>query len=330
MSARLQYISITDLQLRSGKTQDISVSYQVFGRELLTAPIILVNHALTGNSSIDQWWQPLVGSGKVLDTDNFTLLALDIPGNGVDGDVDRLIYNYQEWCLADVGLAFAKALQQLNVQSIDIGIGGSIGGTLLWEMIAIAPKLFKTIVPIAADWKATDWLIACCHVQESILETSSKPLEVARQHAMTFYRSPQGLSEKFNRQKVAGSFEVNNWLDYHGKSLKQRFQLTAYRLLNRLLWTTDAAVQFENNVEKLARSTTTAIELVAVNSDGFFVAQEDRDTYELLKEAHRINYHEIDSVHGHDAFLIEHNQIKKILSDVLIRQLDNVPAPVNL
>jgi len=326
MAVKLNYISIKDLELRSGKTQDISVSYQIYGRPLHTAPIILVNHALTGNSSIDQWWEPLVGAGKELDTDKFTLLAFDIPGNGYDSDVDRLIYNYQDWCLADVGLAFAKAIKSLNIKTIDLGIGGSIGGALLWEMIAIAPTLFNTIVPIAADWKATDWLIACCHVQESILETSSRPLEVARQHAMTFYRSPQGLQDKFKRKRIAGSFAVNDWLDYHGNALEQRFQLPAYRLLNRLLWTTDATQNFEGNIDKLVATTETAIELIVVDSDGFFVAQEDRDTYELLKNQHEIHYHEIKSLHGHDAFLMEHDQVKEILSGILIKQFSTVNA----
>ncbi|KQC31971.1 hypothetical protein AAU57_00520 [Nonlabens sp. YIK11] len=326
MSKKLQYISIPDLKLRSGKVQDISVSYQVFGRELHTAPIILVNHALTGNSGIHLWWEPLVGAGKTLDTDRFTLLAFDIPGNGYDGDVDRLIYNYQEWCLADVGLAFAKAIQSLNIHTIDIGIGGSIGGALLWEMIAIEPKLFRTIIPIAADWKATDWLVACCHVQDSILNTSSAPLEVARQHAMTFYRSPQGLTSKFHRKKVAGSFAVNNWLDYHGKALDQRFSLPAYRLLNHLLASTDAAARYDNSIEEMIGRSTTSIELIAVDSDGFFVAQEDRDTFALLKESHEIRYHEIQSLHGHDAFLMEHDQVKSIVSEILRHHLKEVDA----
>ena len=326
MTEKLQFISIPDLKLRSGKVQEISVSYQTYGRALHTAPIILVNHALTGNSSINEWWEPLVGAGKVLDTDRFTLLAFDIPGNGFDGSVDRLIYNFQEWCLADVALAFAKALQTLSINTIDVGIGGSIGGALLWEMIAIEPKLFKTIVPIAADWKATDWLIACCHVQESILNTSEKPLEVARQHAMTFYRSPQGLSNKFHREKVGGSFAVNNWLDFHGDALEQRFTLPAYQLLNHLLWSTDAAVKFEDDITAVVLQTDTAIELIAVDSDGFFVAQEDKETYNLLKDSHAIKYHEIHSLHGHDAFLIEHDQVKTILSGILQRNLHVVDA----
>lgn len=321
MARRLKHIELPDFKLKSGKVQDISVSYQIFGRALHTAPIILVNHALTGNSSVTDWWGDLIGEEKTIDTTRFTVVAFDIPGNGFDGSIDHLIFNYQDWTLFDVGSAFAKALQLLHISFIDLGIGGSIGGALLWEMLAQQPELFGTIVPIAADWKATDWIIACCHIQESILATSSKPVEVARQHAMTFYRSPQGLRYKFNRDQENKAFKVQGWLDFHGVELKKRFSLPAYRLLNQLLSSANAAIDKNENIVAAIATSQTAIELVAINTDGFFVADEDRETYALLKEERDINYHEISSVHGHDAFLIEHHQVKEILCEVLQNRL---------
>lgn len=326
MSAQLNYISIEGLKLRSGKSQDISVSYQTFGRPLHTAPVILVNHALTGNSNVLSWWNEIVGYDKTIDLNRFTVLAFDIPGNGFDGITDHLIYNYQDWCLADVALAFAKAIQHLNIHNIEIGIGGSIGGALLWEMLAIQPQLFGTIIPIAADWKSTDWLIACCHVQESILENSTKPLETAREHAMTFYRSPQGLKYKFNRATVEGVFKVKKWLDFHGQALEERFVLPSYRLLNHLLWNVNAAADFGGEIEKMVEKSESNIELIAIDSDGFFLATEDRETHQILKNGHSIYYHELQSVHGHDAFLIEHDQVKTILTSILSTRLQEVNA----
>jgi homoserine O-acetyltransferase len=286
----------------------------------------LVNHALTGNSSVTSWWSEIVGAGKPIDLELYTVLAIDIPGNGFDGRTEHLIYNYQDWCLGDVALAFAEAIQTLQISRIEIGIGGSIGGALLWELIAIRPKLFRTIIPIAADWKAADWLIACCHVQETILSNSNHPLQTARQHAMTFYRSPQGMKQKFNRQKVGDKFKVNQWLDYHGKSLEERFSLPSYRLLNHLLWNTDASHDFDGSIEKVVSQSDTSIHLIAIDSDGFFMAQEDRETYELLKSQHDIFYHELQSPHGHDAFLIEHDQVTGILEHIIKQQSDKDTA----
>jgi homoserine O-acetyltransferase len=38
----------------------------------------------------------------------------------------------------------------------------------------------QKLIPIATDWKATDWLIANCFLQEQILNNSSKPIQDAR------------------------------------------------------------------------------------------------------------------------------------------------------
>lgn len=319
MSHSLKHISLPDFELCCGKKQSISVGYQIFGCQLHTAPIILVNHALTGNSSLTEWWNNIVGARKAIDTDRYTVLSLDIPGNGHDGNIEHLIYNYKDWILEDVAHAFAKALQQLRICYIHAGIGGSIGGCLLWEMVVAYPELFGTIIPIAADWKATDWLIAQCHIQERLLLNSSKPVEDARQHAMTFYRTPQSLRHKFNREKAA-DYKVKAWLNYHGEALKKRFTLPAYHLVNHLLSSTNAAKNDTDNILKAISNSDVKIRLIAINSDGFFVAKEDQDTYELLKNYRDIEYDEIDSLHGHDAFLIEHNQVAQIIKNKLKKQ----------
>lgn len=321
MSSSLKHIHLPDFQLQCGKKQSISVGYQIFGCQLHTAPIILVNHALTGNSSVIDWWSDIVGSKKAIDTDRYTVIALDIPGNGFDGEVEHLIYNYQDWILEDVAHAFAKALQELRICYVHAGVGGSIGGCLLWEITVAYPELFGTIIPIASDWKATDWIIANCHIQERILLNSKQPIEDARQHAMTFYRTPQSLRQKFNRAKDA-DFKVISWLDHHGKVLKKRFTLPSYLLLNHLLATANAAEHHNDNILKALANSDVRIRLIAINSDGFFTAHEDHETYQLLKNYRDIEYHEIHSIHGHDAFLIEHEQVTELIMTQL-QQLES-------
>lgn len=324
MSTTLHHIVVPDFQLASGKSQEISVSYQLYGQQLHTAPIILVTHALTGNSNVTNWWPQQIGPDKVIDTNLFTVLCIDIPGNGYDNRVESLIYNYQDWLLADVATVFMRVFKELKINFIHLGIGGSIGGALLWELLVQAPELLGTIVPIAADWKATDWLVACCHVQQSILQHSTSPLEDARQHAMTFYRSPQGLRAKFNRSLKDNQYAVKAWLDYHGNALKERFTLPAYVFLNHLLSSTNAARLYKNDIAKALKNTQTAIELIAIDSDGFFLPDEDRETYNNLKTIRDIDYHEIASVHGHDAFLIEHDQVEAILCGIIKKRIPMV------
>jgi hypothetical protein len=49
--------------------------------------------------------------------------------------------------------------------------GGSVGGGIAWEILALEPKLAQNFIP-ATDWKSTDWLIASIYLQEKILNNS--------------------------------------------------------------------------------------------------------------------------------------------------------------
>ena len=84
MKHRLQHIKISDFSTESGtRFNNLQLSYQLFGKKLGTAPIVLVNHALTGNSDVageNGWWKDVVGFEKTIDTNFYTILAFNIPG----------------------------------------------------------------------------------------------------------------------------------------------------------------------------------------------------------------------------------------------------------
>ena len=93
MSSTLQNI-LLKYTTKPGKTTAITLSYQLFGKPLHEAPIVMINHALTGNSNVTGkggWWNPIVGPNKVIDTNVFTVLAFNIPGNGFDQVPSNLI-----------------------------------------------------------------------------------------------------------------------------------------------------------------------------------------------------------------------------------------------
>ena len=87
MKDDLKKIVIEDFESSTGKKlQNLQLSYQFFGKRLGTAPIILINHALTGNSIVsgkNGWWSEIVGPNLTIDTDHYSILAFNIPGNGV-------------------------------------------------------------------------------------------------------------------------------------------------------------------------------------------------------------------------------------------------------
>ena len=317
----LQYFNIPNYTTKTGKTSSLKMSYQLFGKPLYEAPIVLINHALTGNSNVtgeSGWWTPIVGSGKVVDTNLYTVLAFNIPGNGQDQNPSNLIENYKDFTAGDIAQIFALALEDLKITQLFAVIGGSVGGGLSWELAALKPDLIEHLIPIASDWKSTDWLLANCHIQDRILNNSSEPLADARMHAMSLYRTPESLKSKFDRTLQDGEaiFAVESWLNYHGNILNERFQLAAYKMMNQVLRTIDITHGKEEFI-KVASKIKSNIHIVTINSDLFFKPEENWETYVDLKiHKENITISEIQSIHGHDAFLIEFAQLEVILEGI--------------
>ncbi|WP_179347951.1 alpha/beta fold hydrolase [Winogradskyella pacifica] len=318
--AHLHYITLTNYVTESGKTITPKLSYQTFGKALHTAPIILVNHALTGNSNVvgeDGWWNDIIGDDKCIDTNDYTILAFNILGNGYDNIAENCIENYKDFTARDIAKLFALAIEQLEIENLFAVIGGSVGGGIAWELAALKPRLIQHLIPIATDWKSTDWVIANCHIQDAILNNSSQPLVDARMHAMTLYRTPESLTQKFERTRKNDTlYNIESWLSYHGTALDNRFQVAAYKLMNQILRTIDITRNRTDFLE-IASKIEGDIHIITINSDLFFKADENWNTYVDLKAVKdNVHIHEIKSVHGHDAFLIEFDQLARFLKPI--------------
>ena len=320
MEDELQHIIIEDFEIQSGfKIKEIELTYHSFGMPIGSSPVILVNHALTGNSIVsgkNGWWRDIVGDNKPIDTKKFTVICFNVPGNGFNKNGFDYSLNIN---LGDVALLFIQALEKLKISKLFALTGGSIGGCITWEMLAKKNDIADKIIPIASDWKANDWLIANTYLQDRILENSKDPVADARIHAMTFYRTPRSLNERFKRtiNNERGIFNVESWLDHHGIKLDQRFSLDSYKFLNKLLRSSDITrdgVSFERKLQNVKSK----IDIISVDSDIFFLPDEDFETTSILKSNKvPVKNHIIKSIHGHDAFLIETNQISDIFTKIL-------------
>jgi homoserine O-acetyltransferase/O-succinyltransferase len=322
--SQLQQIDVFNFDLEKGnRILFLPLFFQQFGLPLGTAPVVVINHALTGNSNVcgeNGWWNNVVGENNTIDLDEVTVIAFNIPGNGFDGDPNNLINNYKDFTIRDIARIFWEGLWYLKIKKLHTVIGGSLGGAVAWEMAVLQPKKIQNLIAIASDWKATDWVIANVQIQDRILNESENPIEIARQHAMLLYRTPQSINQRFDRQKQNDTFSIQYWLDNHGQKLKKRFSLSAYKLMNHLLQTNDIT-KGRTFFPETASNIKGNIHIVAVDSDYFFIAAENKETVKRLKKVkENVFYHEIKSPHGHDAFLIEYPQLQTILNPIFKKQ----------
>jgi len=309
----------TQFKTEGGKTfASLPLQYQTFGQPLGQAPIVLVLHSLTGDAQIcgpGGWWNDVVGPQKTIDTDRYSILAFNIPGNGVD---NFLLEDPYAFHLGDIARLMLWGIEQLNLSEIFAVVGGSIGGGLVWEIAVQSPQLAQHWIPVAADWKATDWLLAHTYLQKNILSQSNDPLFVARINAMITYRHPKSFRSRFKRSYNTDKqkFNIESWLDHHGEKIQERFLLEAYIAMNHLLSTLDVT-RGGQSFEELIRPVQGDFHLIAIDTDLFFFPEEDQETAALLNQLGiHAHYHEIHSDHGHDAFLIEYPQVHQILTPI--------------
>ena len=317
--AEVKTISINNFITDSGVVYDsIDLHYQHFGQSFERAPVVLINHSLTGDSNVtgpQGWWSEIVGPNLTIDTNHYSILAFNIPGNGVK---NYTLENYSDFHTGDIAEIFCKGLQLLGIKKLFALIGGSIGGGVAWEMAALRPNLTENLIPVAADWKASDWIIANTFLQKRLLENSNEPLKDARIHAMLTYRTAASFADRFGRTVnfEKNLFNVESWLVHHGDKLEGRFLLQAYKTMNHLLATINIT-RNGDSLEKIIETISSNIHLIAIDTDLFFTAEEDKKTLKRVKKIkENIYYHEIKSIHGHDAFLIENNIVSQIFSSI--------------
>ncbi len=313
----LQRIDIYDFVLENDKRRNhVKLTYQVFGQPLGSAPVVLVNHALTGNSNVSGekgWWKNVIDYNHIIDLNHYTVIAFNIPGNNFEAN-NELSLDYKEVSTLDIARLFWIGLDELKVKSVFAIIGGSLGGGISWEMAVLQPNRVQNLVPIATHYYASDWVIANVGIQDDILNQSQNPVAVARKHAMLLYRTPQSINQRFKNAKEGNIYTVNDWLSYHGILLTERFSLEAYKQMNYLLGTINI-VKNKFNIAWFIKNVKINIHAININSDLLF--QNDLSEYEdFQKNNKNFKHYIIDSVHGHDAFLMEYQQLNEILKQI--------------
>lgn len=297
---------------------DLELSYQVFGRALGEVPVVLINHALTGNSDVASdekgWWKTIVGNHKTINLQHYTVIGIDVLGNGYSNSEPKVDLRPKDFTIRDIAKLNWDLLKSLSVTNLYACIGGSVGGGIAWEMAFQNPKHIQYLIPIASHWKATDWIIGHNYVQNEILKQENG-LELARMMAMMFYRTPDSFENKFNGERSSEyDFKVNSWLNYHGESLKDRYATSSYCMMNHLLATLNVEEDrgcFSNIAERLACE----VIQIGIASDLYFSSSANVKTKKTLDLIGlRNTYHNLDSIHGHDAFLIEYDQLQNILA----------------
>jgi homoserine O-acetyltransferase len=330
---QIESASLGSFGLTSGGVlPELTVAYRHDGPGPGDAPQILVIHALTGSAeAAGDWWAPLIGPGRALDTDRYGVLCANLLGGcyGTTGpsSVDPSTGapygdHFPDVTARDQARAQWRLLDALGIDRLALVTGGSLGGMVALEVAIARPSATAAVVPIAAPAATGPLAIAWNHLQlELIDELGDDGLRWARQLAMTTYRSEADFGERFGRRtEPDGRPSVVSYLAHQGDKLLDRFDRHAYRVLVRAMDSHDIGRDRGGVVaafRPLARAGTRLTGL-GIAGDILYGPDQVRELVRAAEDAELTSaYREIASTKGHDAFLVEWPQLTSLLREAL-------------
>jgi homoserine O-acetyltransferase/O-succinyltransferase len=297
--------------------------------------VVWIFHALTANSRPSEWWPGLVGEGKLFDPEKYFIICVNMPGScyGSTGPLDKnrqtgeiYYHNFPFFTPRDMIRSYQPLRQFLGIEKIKIGIGGSMGGQQLLEWAIEEPELFENIFPIATNARHSAWGIAFNASQRMSIEADGtwkqkKPeagmegMKAARSIALISYRHYETYhaSQSEHHIEKIENYKSESYQKYQGEKLGKRFNAFSYYFLSKGMDSHNVGRgrgSIENALQRIKAKTTA----IGITTDILFPVNEQQFIAENVTNA---GFFSIDSLYGHDGFLLEYEQIEKIILDSL-------------
>ncbi len=287
-----------------------------------TLPTVLVVHALTGDANAGGergWWSPLIGVGRAIDIAKYQVLCINNIGTpyGSSGPTDQGFPAEATLTSVDQARAICQVLDTLHIERLELVAGGSLGGMVALSLAALKPRLVKRLAVFAAPARSSAWVQGFNHVQrQAIANNPERGLSLARQIAMLTYRAEAGLQERQPKQRQAApgwAFPIQSYLHHQGEKLNARYTIKAYLAQLDVMDTFDLF----DSAASIKKITAAAL-IVDIDSDQLFTtAQVEGLALALRDNGRHVERGTIKSLHGHDAFLIEFEQVASLLQQAL-------------
>ena len=296
------------------------------------------------------WWDNCIGPGKPIDTDHFYVVALNNIGgcHGSTGPTSNKPHEDQPYgsdfpqvTVGDWVKSQALFADHLGIEAFAAIIGGSLGGmqAMQWAidfprrvrnalLIACAPNL--SAQNIAFNEIARQAILKDRHFNEGqYLSTSDRPMDglgTARMLGHVTYLSADGMDLKFGSEASSVAdpathdvvSEVTSYLQYNGEKFAGMFDANTYLLMTHALDQFNPARAFNNDLVAALKQATARFLVVSFSTDWRFAPDRSQEIVDALMTAGcDVSYAEVESLSGHDSFLLEIPRYHRILSSYM-------------
>lgn len=340
-----------------GRLSSVEVAYETWGKLAPDrSNAVLVLHALTGDSHVAGpagpghrqagWWDRIVGPGRPLDTDRWFVVCPNVLGGcqGTTGPAspapDGRPYGsrFPVVTIRDQAVIEAAFADALGIERWAAVVGGSMGGMRVLEWAVSFPERVDQAIVISCGATATAEEIALSSLQIRAVQTDPNfrggdyydappghgphaGLMVARGMGQVSYRSELELEQRFGRGHQGdedpfqgGRYAIESYLEYHGEKLVRRFDANTYIVLSRAMNHHDVG-RGRGGVAAALRRIECEVTIAGVSSDHLYPLRLQYELAELIPRNGGVEV--IESISGHDGFLVETEAVGKVISRAL-------------
>ena len=314
------------------------------------------------------WWDTLIGPGKAFDTDKYFVICTNVLGgckgstgpSALDPETGKPYgLSFPVITIRDMVIAQKLFLDKLEIPQLLAVAGGSMGGMQALQWAVTYPEMMKKVIAIATTAYSTPMQIAfnevgrkaitadpewnCGNYYDSKGYDAPGPVQglaLARMVGHITYLSDESMRAKFGRKlenrktfgfDFSAEFKVESYLHHQGDTFTRRFDANSYLYITKAIDYFDLAV--DGSLKKAFETVKAKFLVISVTSDWLYPPYLSQEIVSALaaNEAD-VQYSEIRSHYGHDAFLLEAGQMNYIvgrfLSHITVREVMIRDVPI--
>ena len=307
--------------------------------------------ASSDEDSSPGWWEYMIGPGKAIDTDRFYVVCANTlggcygstgPGSVNPETGENYGADFPDVTVEDIASSGYYLMRDLGVEKLHAAVGSSMGGMSSIAYAMQYPDDIQYLVSISAATQALPLTIALRSLQREIIRSDpdwnggrytqdSRPLvgmSLARKLGLVSYRAADEWNSKFDRsrlpvEKLTGKrfereFEIENYLEYNAQKFINSFDPNSYLYLSRAMDWFDIAEHGDSISDGMSKIKVNKALVVGVTTDILFPSRQQKEIADIMRETGtEVDYVEIDSANGHDAFLIDDEQFSPVVKKFL-------------
>lgn len=303
------------------------------------------------------WWDAHIGPGKSIDTNRFFVVSLNNLGgchgstgpSSINPETGRLwgpdfpMVTVIDWVNSQARLA-----DRLGIERFAAVIGGSLGGMQALQWTLSYPQRVANAAVIAATPKLSAQNIAFNEVARQAIRSDTEfhdgyyadhdtlprqGLKLARMVGHITYLSEDAMGTKFGRDLRTDDlnfgfgveFQVESYLRYQGDTFSNSFDANTYLLMTKALDYFDPAAEHQGDLPTALAPAQCPFLVVSFTTDWRFPPLRSRELVNaLIRAGKSVSYANIESTHGHDAFLMPEPRYQAVFAGFMNRVAEDL------